>query len=36
MELSSLAEDIYVKTREASKTTDLDMRENRRSKRHLI
>ena len=27
MELSSLAEDIHVKTREASQNTDLDMRE---------
>ena len=27
MELLSLVEDIYVKTREASQNTDLDMRE---------
>ena len=27
MELSSLVEDIHVKTREASQNTDLDMRE---------
>ena len=27
MELSTLAEDIYIKTREASQNTDFDMRE---------